>query len=337
MNIKKLFSHFLVAFLFMFFLTPVFSAHAQTTPCQSSNTNYCLLAPLPGLPGNGNSVDTTVGIESYINTLIKILIGLMSVLAVIMIVVGGIQYMVSSSGGEKQGGKDRITNALMGLVLALSAYLILNTINPHLVNLHVGVPNASLVEVSDKAAIAAPENGYGTTHNGNTLADLGIFCPTQQGQTGGRTLLDTIIQSFAGKVIYSSDPGTDCPVGKACMDCSRFVNLVLECAGLPTSNPKTTTGLFSGADAKINSIVQSGADILINGIAIKNGDVVGWKPGDWSKEGEPDGHAMIYLNGSLYEVHGPKGADAWRKIPFTKYDEGEPFGTAMTSIYRTTP
>ena len=159
--IKKIFHTFLLALSLVLFLIP--TAHAQTTPCQSSNTNYCLLAPLPGLPGNGNSVDTTVGIESYINTLIKILIGLMSVLAVIMIVVGGIQYMVSSSGGEKQGGKDRITNALMGLVLALSAYLILNTINPHLVNLHVGVPNASLTENFDSTVSGQDGLGVGAT------------------------------------------------------------------------------------------------------------------------------------------------------------------------------
>jgi len=140
-NIKKIIFGFTFSLLACFlFVCGISRVYAQA-PCVSSTSTYCLLAPLPGL---GNSVNTTTGIGTYLNTMIKILIGLMSVLAVIMLVVGGIQYMLSNMAGEKASAKDRMTNAIFGLILALSSYLILNTINPNLVNLKIGIQNVTV-------------------------------------------------------------------------------------------------------------------------------------------------------------------------------------------------
>jgi len=55
-------------------------------------------------------------------------------LAVIMIVWGGVEYMLSESLFSKEAGKERIKNAILGLLLALTSYLILWTINPNLLN-----------------------------------------------------------------------------------------------------------------------------------------------------------------------------------------------------------
>ena len=136
---KRIISSFIITLVAMFgFLYGVSHVYAA---CVSSNQNYCLLAPLPGL---GNSVDTTKGVGDYLNTIIKVIIGFMAVLAVVMMVVGGIQYMVSNIAGEKASAKSRMTNAIFGLVLALSSYLILNTINPNLVNLKIGITSTSI-------------------------------------------------------------------------------------------------------------------------------------------------------------------------------------------------
>ncbi|HEY4494095.1 MAG TPA: hypothetical protein VJB95_01525, partial [Candidatus Paceibacterota bacterium] len=64
--------------------------------------------------------------------MIKIIIGLSAVMAVVMIVLGGIEYMTSELVSSKENGKQRITNAIFGLVIALGAYALLNTINPDL-------------------------------------------------------------------------------------------------------------------------------------------------------------------------------------------------------------
>ena len=58
-------------------------------------------------------------------------VGLVAIIAVIMLVIGGVQYMVA---GEKDpsSAKESIRNAIWGLILALTSYLILYTINPDL-------------------------------------------------------------------------------------------------------------------------------------------------------------------------------------------------------------
>ena len=91
--------------------------------------------PLETLPNpSGEDVSTMGG---YLANIYTIGIGLAGVLAVLMIVIGGIQYIGSGmSPSGKSDAKDRITNAILGLLLALLSWLILNTIDPNLVSLN---------------------------------------------------------------------------------------------------------------------------------------------------------------------------------------------------------
>jgi len=123
-------------------LTP---AGAGTTPTPASTTGYQLLAPLPELcPSGGTTpctVDTTTGgLGKYLNLMIKIFIGLCAVLSVVMIVIGGLEYMTSELISSKEAGKEKITGALLGLLIALGAYALLFTINPDLLKSDVNVP-----------------------------------------------------------------------------------------------------------------------------------------------------------------------------------------------------
>ena len=52
-----------------------------------------------------------------------------------MIVMGGMEYMTSELVHSKEAGKEKIVHALLGLVIALGAWALLNTINPNLLNL----------------------------------------------------------------------------------------------------------------------------------------------------------------------------------------------------------
>ena len=58
-------------------------------------------------------------------------VGLVAIIAVIMLVIGGVQYMVAGD-KDPSSAKERIRNAIWGLILALCSYLILYTINPDL-------------------------------------------------------------------------------------------------------------------------------------------------------------------------------------------------------------
>ncbi|OHA38356.1 MAG: hypothetical protein A3G03_00440 [Candidatus Taylorbacteria bacterium RIFCSPLOWO2_12_FULL_44_15c] len=105
-----------------------------------AQTPYVPLAPLPG------TTDTDVGGKpavqnagNYIKGAFNLTIGIAAVLAIIMIVLGGIIYMGSESLGGKAKGKKWIFDAVLGLLLALGSYIILFTINPSLVNFNVNI------------------------------------------------------------------------------------------------------------------------------------------------------------------------------------------------------
>lgn len=87
---------------------------------------YTLLAPI----GEFKVAPDNIG--EYFNVIFLIAIGLCGVLAVIMIVIGGIQYMGDESVFGKTQAKERITKAILGLIIALGAFALLNTINPEL-------------------------------------------------------------------------------------------------------------------------------------------------------------------------------------------------------------
>ena len=125
------------AFIVMAALSIARPALAQT-PCTPSANGYCLLAPLP-LSGADSSVQNNINIATYIPAIIKLITGLAGGLAVIMIMVGGVEYVTSATGMGKTNGKDRIQNALIGLLLVIGAYTILYTINPNLVKINLNI------------------------------------------------------------------------------------------------------------------------------------------------------------------------------------------------------
>lgn len=84
------------------------------------------------------STKTVTGLSGYLAVVYKWLVGSAAVFAVVVMMIGGIQYMLA--GGSAQGvsqAKEKITNALTGMVLLLATYLILYTVNPQLVSLRV--------------------------------------------------------------------------------------------------------------------------------------------------------------------------------------------------------
>lgn len=85
----------------------------STAPADPS----CSVAPGPG------------GLADYTQTAFSVFLGVAVALSVVMITWGGLEYILSKIPGAKTEGKDRIKNALWGLLLALVAWVILNTIN----------------------------------------------------------------------------------------------------------------------------------------------------------------------------------------------------------------
>jgi len=93
-----------------------------------NNEGYHPLAPLPQTFFPNNHYD----LSSYLQGMFRLLIALATVFAMIMIIWGGIEYMSTDAISGKEEGKERIQNAVWGLILALVSWLILYTINPDL-------------------------------------------------------------------------------------------------------------------------------------------------------------------------------------------------------------
>ena len=73
----------------------------------------------------------------YLNALYKWLMVAGFTFAIVMTMIGGLQYVISAGSGGSSEGKKRITNGVTGLILLFCVYLILYTVNPYLVKLQV--------------------------------------------------------------------------------------------------------------------------------------------------------------------------------------------------------
>lgn len=100
--------------------------------------------PLVTLPGASEAGKPLTNAGEYIKGAFNLAIGIAAVLAIIMIVFGGIQYMGTESIGGKGAGLKKIKDAVLGLLLALGSYVLLFTINPSLVNFNLTIAEITL-------------------------------------------------------------------------------------------------------------------------------------------------------------------------------------------------
>lgn len=79
--------------------------------------------------GYGDNLCDTSDVADFVNGLIDYLIRILGVIAVIVFVVVGIQ-LVTSAGNESawKAAKERFTNVVIGIVIILAAWLIVDTI-----------------------------------------------------------------------------------------------------------------------------------------------------------------------------------------------------------------
>src|SRR5581483_4137693 len=81
------------------------------------------------IPGQNNSC-TINDLLSIPVRIYNLLLGLAAVVAMLMLIIGGVQYVLAFTGGDKaaEAAKARITHALIGLAIVLVAFLAVNTL-----------------------------------------------------------------------------------------------------------------------------------------------------------------------------------------------------------------
>lgn len=81
----------------------------------------------PALSTNLQALNGVEFLNKFLPAMITLLFVIASLVSFVLLVIGGVQYM--TAGGDKAGtenAKERITHALIGLVLVFSAYAILS-------------------------------------------------------------------------------------------------------------------------------------------------------------------------------------------------------------------
>ena len=96
-------------------------------------------APLVGFPG----VDASADFNTYINALYALSISVAALLAVIKIVIAGAKYMLSDVVTSKSEAISDIQGSVFGLLIVISAVLILTVINPNLTKTEIFIDTVS--------------------------------------------------------------------------------------------------------------------------------------------------------------------------------------------------
>src|SRR3989338_829662 len=145
---------------------------------------------------------------AYIRIVYRWAVPFAAILAVVVIMVAGLMWIVSGAADQKATAQQWIRNALIGLLLALGSYVILQTINPDLVALRL--PRAYIVRQIPAGALWCssdpPETRFSmdlpTSPSGYTKTASEILCDTKAYAAGRGK------QQCAGDV---------CPSGKVCV------------------------------------------------------------------------------------------------------------------------
>lgn len=125
---------FILTAVFLFLSFSVFSA------CLAAEGKYTLLESVPGA-GDSPSLST------YVGAMVKVGIVTAAILAVVMIVIAGFMYITAGGNtGTTEKAKEYIWGAVIGLLIAVSYYLILNTINPSLINIKDLIPSIDITK-----------------------------------------------------------------------------------------------------------------------------------------------------------------------------------------------
>lgn len=188
-------------FLFILFLltfsagTLLFVAGADA----ATGLQYTLLEKIPGFSSTDGS-----DLPKYLKALYRF--GLIAIVlsAVFMLSIGGFFYLTSAGNTSALStAKSIIFDSLIGLVIALAAYLILNVINPDLVNVSInGLSAVSTPRTAPTAPSVTPTPGASWPDDSSVRSNLpGISFNRANCTTEGQTAACTSVSNLGSAAI----------------------------------------------------------------------------------------------------------------------------------------
>lgn len=180
--------------------------------------HYCYMQPtaipLSVAIGREGEVTSVESLGEYVNAFYEWAFYAALIIAVVMIMIGGLQYMVGKGVGDVQKAKSRISNAIIGVVILLGAYTILATVNPALINLEMpSIPKIKTVLYVDENSWCDSllDAGYQLEFNNQQLTKGAIH----GGECGDKA---TVVTGPSGaETTIEECPFRDCSGGKTCL------------------------------------------------------------------------------------------------------------------------
>jgi hypothetical protein len=206
----------------------MFIAFSSVALAVEPNRNYTPLA----LPQSGDITIRANNPATLIIDIFRYTIAASAALAIVMIIIGGIQYMSTDAWSGKKDGKERIKQALVGLLLVMLTFLILQTINPKIVD--ISFLNKSFGPGTGNTGITPPVTTQwcAAIFRNDTMESFNAFTGFDCTKT-----TEADCENFT-KPYYTSGPG------------SRW------CVALFRNDSLTTYGEFAGFDCSKTSAAQ---------------------------------------------------------------------------------
>ncbi len=244
----------------------------MTPMTQAEGLDYQLLEKIPGTNGLGSNL------PEYISAIYKIALIVVTLSAVLMLTVGGFMYLTSAGNtASMSSAKGIITDSIIGLIIALSAWLVLYIINPDLVKISMSaLPSA---ETSSAPPATAP-GSIGTLPSG-TDSELAkkilILYSTSKitlnssgscaGPEGPVTPEKTITDIANGKQTTKCSNGCQTKGSNGCVEAINLSNRMLSAiVAVGTTTPFVITSVTGGSHVS-DSSHYSGAAIDITPVS----------------------------------------------------------------------
>lgn len=159
---------------------------------EAQGLQYQLLEKIPGASALGSDL------PGYVKAIYGVALVIVTLSAVLMLSIGGFLYLTSAGNTSAMGtAKSVIFDALIGLTIALAAWLILNVINPDLVDVTLnGLSPVSIPGIPPTGP--PPAAGIGAGCGGYAVSGIS----SSQCNDAGQKLSDVL------KCMYDKYPGT---------------------------------------------------------------------------------------------------------------------------------
>jgi len=180
---------------------------------ETMNSDPVVFTPQVTIPGSDfrqgkdYKLEASSGpIARYISAIYNYGVGIVGIVAAMMLMIGGIIWLTAAGSSSKiEQAKSFIGSSLTGMALVFTAYILLNTINPDLVNLKTN-PVTKLEELqccqkADAAVMTYPASCRASSTNGVVYNfDYLVSADNKTCQKGGCCITSSVPASLVGAI-----------------------------------------------------------------------------------------------------------------------------------------